>query len=75
MSGIETYERVFLTPDQDPEIKFKVEVRAPGKAKWESRFTLHDKVKAEFYYAGINVGYGYAKRLTRNGKVIHMEES
>lgn len=74
MSGIELYERVFLTPDQDPKVEFKVEVRAPGKS-WESRFTLHDEFKAGFYYAGISISNGYAKRLRRNGKTIRTEES
>lgn len=75
MNSIEKYERVFLTPDQDPEVEFKVETRAPRKAKWESRFTLHDRVKAEFYFASINICYGYAKRLRRNGKTVREESS
>lgn len=40
------------------------------KSSYENRLTTTHEGQAVRYFAGINVGYGYRKRLLLDGKVI-----
>jgi hypothetical protein len=51
---------------------YVIQVGRGPKGSYRTRYTFsaEDWTKASFYYACINVGYGYKKRLVRDGKVI-----
>lgn len=57
-----------LTLDlQPPRIIWQVQVsRAPNsKSAYNNRYTLDSAAQAILYYHGINVGYGWKKRLVK----------
>ena len=50
---------------------FRVEVGKGKRQSYKPRYTFTGNLgQAVFYYAGINIGNGYKKRLTMNGQVL-----
>jgi hypothetical protein len=57
--------------DPDTEHEFKVQVRKNKGGKYETRLTSFKAGQTGMHYSSINVGSGYTKRITKNGKTIH----
>jgi hypothetical protein len=47
------------------ETKFLVQVGRGTKGAYKIRYSFTNQAQANFYYAGINIGNGYKKRLVR----------
>ena len=72
-SGIENYQVYTGESSADPTTKheFKVQVRKNKGGKYETRLTSFKEGQVGMHYSGINVGPGFTKRITKNGKTIH----
>lgn len=57
------------------ETKFLVQVGHGSKGSYKTRYSFADQVQASLYYACINIGRGYKKRLLRvDGRPGHAEQ-
>jgi hypothetical protein len=72
-SGIENYQTYIGENPKDPntEHEYKVQVRKNKGGKYSTRLTSFKEGQAVSHYSGINVGSGYTKRITKNGKTLH----
>lgn len=53
------------------ETEFRVQTGRGNKGAYATRYSFKgDLGQAVFYYVGINIGNGYKKRLTMDGKVL-----
>jgi hypothetical protein len=69
--GGENYQIYTGQHPQDPatEHEYKVQVRK-NKGKYETRLTSFKAGQTGMHYSGINLGPGYTKRITKNGKTV-----
>ncbi len=61
--------------DAETDAVYEVQVRKPQGRKYETRWRFTKHGQAMFHYDCINIGYGFAKRLLRDGKVIRKAAS
>jgi hypothetical protein len=54
---------------------YRIQIRRGVRRHWETRFSSDNHAEAHLLYEGINIGYGWQKRLTRNNEEIRRSES
>jgi len=56
-------------------VTYRIQTRRGFRKYWETRFSVDNEAQAHLLYEGLNIGFGWQKRLLRNGEEMRRAES